>query len=99
MSQCIHFIIKKHLKMLVTALGKINILFHAKYTTNTFSYLCTLKKNAKMQCPAIVLLVYFKSVKLALYVMHFNCAEVPLKRCLVYLIVLKWNYCKCTLNI
>ncbi len=31
--------------------------------------------------------------------MHFNCAEVQLKIYLVYLIVLKWNYCKYTLNI
>ncbi len=38
-----------------------------------------------------------------MYLMHFNCSEVVLKcnyrHTEGYLIVLKWNYCKCTLNI
>ncbi len=41
--------------------------------------------------------------QLIMYLMHFNCSEVVLKcnyrHTEGYLIVLKWNYCKCTLNI
>ncbi len=50
-------------------------------------------------------LVYLNSAKLEqliLYLMHFNCAEVVMKSnwryTEVYLIVLKWNYCKYTLG-
>ncbi len=54
-----------------------------------------LNKNTK--------LVYLKSAKLEqiiVYLMQFNCVEVVLKSNLrfteVYVIVLKWNYCKYT---
>ncbi len=41
-------------------------LFHAKYSTNIFTYLCTK-------------LVYLKSAKLEQLILHINCTEVLLK--------------------
>ncbi len=50
--------------------------------------------------PAIVYLKSAKLEQLILYLMHFNCADIVLRSNLkyteVYMIVLKWNYCKYT---